>query len=66
MRSEAFYIASRRDVVPAHNVLTLAIYSIDKTAARKTRRKCRNPTLLVFGVVGGWLRGDCWSTTLPS
>lgn len=36
------------------NVLTLAIYGIDKTAARKTWRRVPEPTLLVFGVVGGW------------
>ncbi|EDJ0839743.1 DUF1294 domain-containing protein [Salmonella enterica subsp. enterica] len=36
------------------NVLTLAIYGIDKTAARKTWRRVRESTLLVFGVVGGW------------
>ncbi|EDX2820037.1 DUF1294 domain-containing protein, partial [Salmonella enterica subsp. enterica serovar Enteritidis] len=36
------------------NVLTLAIYGIDKTAARKTWRRVPESTLLVFGVVGGW------------
>ncbi|MBA3147452.1 DUF1294 domain-containing protein [Salmonella enterica] len=36
------------------NVLTLVIYSIDKTAARKTWRRVPESTLLVFGVVGGW------------
>ncbi|MGP3500962.1 DUF1294 domain-containing protein, partial [Salmonella enterica subsp. enterica serovar Dublin] len=36
------------------NVLTLAIYGIDKTAARKTLRRVPESTLLVFGVVGGW------------
>ncbi|EAQ5986552.1 DUF1294 domain-containing protein [Salmonella enterica] len=36
------------------NVLTLAIYCIDKTAARKTWRRVPESTLLVFGVVGGW------------
>ncbi|EEI8284490.1 DUF1294 domain-containing protein, partial [Salmonella enterica] len=35
-------------------VLTLAIYGIDKTAARKTWRRVPESTLLVFGVVGGW------------
>ncbi|ELJ9342564.1 DUF1294 domain-containing protein [Salmonella enterica] len=35
------------------NVLTLAIYGIDKTAARKTWRRVPESTLLVFGVVGG-------------
>ncbi|EBK8871746.1 DUF1294 domain-containing protein [Salmonella enterica] len=36
------------------NVLTLAIYGIDKTAARKTWRRVPESTLLVIGVVGGW------------
>lgn len=36
------------------NVLTLAIYGIDKTAVRKTWRRVPESTLLVFGVVGGW------------
>ena len=36
------------------NVLTLAIYGIDKTAARKTWRRVPESTLLMFGVVGGW------------
>ncbi|EBU7401192.1 DUF1294 domain-containing protein [Salmonella enterica subsp. enterica serovar Corvallis] len=36
------------------NVLTLAIYGIDKTAARKTWRRVPESTLLVFGIVGGW------------
>ncbi|EIJ8959142.1 DUF1294 domain-containing protein [Salmonella enterica] len=36
------------------NVLTLAIYGIDKTAARKTWRRVPESTLLVLGVVGGW------------
>ncbi|HEC6761392.1 TPA: DUF1294 domain-containing protein [Salmonella enterica subsp. enterica serovar Thompson] len=36
------------------NVLTLAIYGIDKTAARKIWRRVPESTLLVFGVVGGW------------
>ncbi len=36
------------------NVLTLAIYGVDKTAARKTWRRVPESTLLVFGVVGGW------------
>ncbi|KYE78076.1 cyanate transporter, partial [Salmonella enterica subsp. enterica serovar Typhimurium] len=35
-------------------VLTLAIYGIDETAARKTWRREPESTLLVFGVVGGW------------
>ncbi|ELU4681721.1 DUF1294 domain-containing protein, partial [Salmonella enterica] len=33
---------------------TLAIYGVDKTAARKTWRRVPESTLLVFGVVGGW------------
>lgn len=36
------------------NALTLVIYGIDKTAARKTWRRVPESTLLVFGVVGGW------------
>ena len=36
------------------NVLTLAIYGIDKTAARKTWRRVPESTLLVFGAVGVW------------
>ncbi|EDT4357948.1 TPA: DUF1294 domain-containing protein [Salmonella enterica subsp. enterica serovar Typhi str. CT18] len=36
------------------NVLMLAIYGVDKTAARKTWRRVPESTLLVFGVVGGW------------
>lgn len=36
------------------NMLTLVIYGIDKTAARKTWRRVPESTLLVFGVVGGW------------
>lgn len=36
------------------NVLTLVIYGIDKTAARKTWRRVPESTLLVFGIVGGW------------
>ncbi|EJN2864284.1 TPA: DUF1294 domain-containing protein [Salmonella enterica] len=36
------------------NVLTLAIYGVDKTAARKTWRRVPESTLLVFGIVGGW------------
>ncbi|ENQ4962566.1 DUF1294 domain-containing protein [Salmonella enterica subsp. enterica serovar Butantan] len=36
------------------NVLTLAIYGIDKTAARKTWCRVPESTLLVFGIVGGW------------
>lgn len=36
------------------NALTLVIYGIDKTAARKSWRRVLESTLLVFGVVGGW------------
>lgn len=36
------------------NVLTLAIYGVDKLAARKAWRRVPESTLLVFGVVGGW------------
>lgn len=36
------------------NVLTLVIYGVDKTAARKGWRRVPESTLLVFGVVGGW------------
>ncbi|ELD6943857.1 DUF1294 domain-containing protein [Salmonella enterica] len=36
------------------NVLTLAIYGVDKTAARKTWRRVPESTLLAFGIVGGW------------
>lgn len=36
------------------NALTLVIYGIDKTAARKSWRRVPESTLLVFGVVGGW------------
>lgn len=39
------------------NVLTLAIYGVDKTAARKTWRRVPESTLLVFGgAVGGLVR----------
>lgn len=37
------------------NVLTLVIYSVDKMAARKAWRRVPESTLLVFGVVGGWV-----------
>lgn len=36
------------------NVLTLAIYGVDKMAARKAWRRVPESTLLVFGAVGGW------------
>ena len=36
------------------NLLTLIIYGVDKTAARKAWRRVPESTLLVFGVVGGW------------
>ncbi|MFK3703601.1 DUF1294 domain-containing protein [Klebsiella sp. NPDC088457] len=36
------------------NVLTLAIYGVDKMAARKAWRRVPESTLLLFGVVGGW------------
>jgi len=36
------------------NVLTLVMYGVDKTAARKGWRRVPESTLLVFGLVGGW------------
>ncbi|MCO4162795.1 DUF1294 domain-containing protein [Citrobacter youngae] len=36
------------------NILTLAIYGVDKMAARKAWRRVPESTLLVFGAVGGW------------
>ena len=36
------------------NLLTLALYGMDKTAARKAWRRVPESTLLVFGFVGGW------------
>ena len=36
------------------NILTLAIYGVDKMAARNAWRRVPESTLLVFGVVGGW------------
>ncbi|MEF3092634.1 DUF1294 domain-containing protein [Raoultella sp. WB_B2P2-3] len=36
------------------NALTLAIYGVDKMAARKAWRRVPELTLLVFGLVGGW------------
>lgn len=37
------------------NVMTLMIYGMDKMAARKAWRRVPESTLLVFGVIGGWL-----------
>lgn len=36
------------------NMLTIAIYGVDKTAARKAMRRIPEVTLLTFGAVGGW------------
>jgi uncharacterized membrane protein YsdA (DUF1294 family) len=36
------------------NVLTLAIYGVDKMAARRTWRRVPEATLLTFGLLGGW------------
>ncbi|MGX5026622.1 DUF1294 domain-containing protein [Enterobacter asburiae] len=36
------------------NMLTIAIYGVDKTAARKGMRRVPEITLLAFGAVGGW------------
>lgn len=36
------------------NVLTLAIYGVDKMAARRAWRRVPEATLLAFGVLGGW------------
>lgn len=36
------------------NVLTLVVYGMDKMAARKAWRRVPEPTLLMFGFVGGW------------
>ncbi|MEX0561637.1 cyanate transport [Raoultella terrigena] len=36
------------------NALTLAIYGVDKMAARRTWRRVPEMTLLIFGLVGGW------------
>ena len=36
------------------NMLTIAIYGVDKTAARKGMRRIPEVTLLAFGAVGGW------------
>ncbi|MHA0988866.1 DUF1294 domain-containing protein [Enterobacter ludwigii] len=37
------------------NVLTLAMYGADKMAARRAMRRVPEATLLVFGLIGGWL-----------
>ncbi|MEI7369991.1 DUF1294 domain-containing protein [Pectobacterium sp. 1950-15] len=37
------------------NILTLVIYGVDKMAARKAWRRVPESTLLVFGIVGGWV-----------
>lgn len=37
------------------NMLTLTIYGVDKLAARKAWHRVPERTLLVFGVVGGWI-----------
>lgn len=49
-----FYIASRRDVVPARQCANAGDLRYRQTAARKTWRRVPESTLLVFGVVGGW------------
>lgn len=36
------------------NVLTLAMYGVDKIAARRAMRRVPEATLLVFGLIGGW------------
>lgn len=36
------------------NILTMALYGVDKMAARKAWRRVPESTLLMFGVVGGW------------
>ena len=36
------------------NALTLAIYGVDKMAARRTWRRVPEATLLTFGLLGGW------------
>lgn len=35
------------------NILTMALYGVDKMAARKAWRRVPESTLLMFGVVGG-------------
>ncbi|MGE6300228.1 DUF1294 domain-containing protein [Serratia liquefaciens] len=37
------------------NLLTLLVYGADKFAARKDWRRIPESTLLVFGLVGGWV-----------
>ncbi|WP_315861898.1 DUF1294 domain-containing protein [Yersinia ruckeri] len=37
------------------NLLTLALYSVDKRAAYKARRRVPEFTLLLFGFAGGWI-----------
>jgi Predicted membrane protein len=37
------------------NVVTMAVYGMDKLAARKAWRRVPEATLLLFGAVGGWL-----------
>ena len=37
------------------NILTMALYGVDKMAARKAWRRVPESTLLMFGVVGGWV-----------
>ncbi|WAD32163.1 DUF1294 domain-containing protein [Citrobacter braakii] len=36
------------------NILTLAMYGVDKMAARRAWRRVPESGLLLFGVVGGW------------
>jgi len=37
------------------NLLTLALYGVDKRAASKARHRIPEFTLLLFGFVGGWI-----------
>lgn len=37
------------------NILTMALYGVDKMAARQAWRRVPESTLLMFGVVGGWV-----------
>lgn len=41
------------------NVLTFAIYGVDKYAARKSWRRVPESTLLLLGFVGGWPGAIC-------
>lgn len=41
------------------NLLTLVIYGVDKLAAIKAWSRVPEITLLVFGLVGGWLGALC-------